>query len=89
MIKRIIINALSLLLVGISFSATADISGYSYDRSSYVDFQTDEIVEGDTVTVYDYDRSEYRDVVINDADQDEVNVTYDDTGETETVSVDQ
>ena len=59
---------LALLALFAALPAYADIEGYDWDTSNYVEIDATSISEGDTVTMYDYDTGDNHDVDIQSVD---------------------
>ena len=60
---------LALLALFAALPVYADIEGYDWDTSNYVEIDATSISEGDTVTMYDYDTGDYHDISIESVDR--------------------
>ena len=60
---------LALLALFASLPAFAEIEGYDWDTSNYVEIDATSITEGDTVEMYDYDTGDYHDISIESVDR--------------------
>ena len=60
---------LALLALFAALPAYADIEGYDWNTSNYVEIDAASITEGDTVTMYDYDTGDYHDISIESVDR--------------------
>ena len=60
---------LALLALFASLPALAEIEGYDWGTSNYVEIDATSITEGDTVEMYDYDTGDYHDVDIQSVDR--------------------
>lgn len=60
---------LALLALFAALPAYADIEGYDWNTSNYVEIDATSISEGDTVTMYDYDTGDYHDISVESVDR--------------------
>ena len=60
---------LALLALFAALPAYADIEGYDWNTSNYVEIDATSITEGDTATMYDYDTGDYHDISVESVDR--------------------
>ncbi len=60
---------LALLALFASLPAFAEIEGYDWDTSNYVEIEADWLTEGDSATMYDYDTGNYHDISVESVDR--------------------
>lgn len=82
---------LALLALFAAMPAYAEIEGYDWETSNYVEIESKWLSEGDTVEMYDYDTGEYHDIEVQSIDRFGLTVeaeVYDyDTGEYRTIDL--